>query len=54
LQANDYKVKPALKELQSHLDWRVEHLPIFIDDAQKELLDNGYIYTHGRDKLFRP
>lgn len=19
-----------------------------------ELLDNGYLYTHGRDKLFRP
>jgi len=54
LQANDYKVKPALKELQSHLDWRDKHLPIVIGETQKELINAGYLYTHGRDKFFRP
>mmetsp|Transcript_25423 Transcript_25423/g.25176 ORF Transcript_25423/g.25176 Transcript_25423/m.25176 type:complete len:132 (+) Transcript_25423:309-704(+) len=54
LQANDYKPKLAVKELQQNLTWREEHLPIILTDVQKELIDNGYLYTHGRDKLFRP
>jgi hypothetical protein len=54
LQANDYKVKPAVKELQQHLEWREKYLPIIITPVQKELIDFGYLYTHGRDKIFRP
>jgi len=54
LQANGYKPKTAVKDLQQNIEWRVEHLPIILTDIQKELLDNGYLYTHGRDKFFRP
>ena len=54
LQANDYKTKPALKEIFQHLEWRKENLPIIINDMQKSLIDHGFLYTHGRDKLFRP
>ena len=54
LQANDYKTKPAVQELQSHLVWREKNLPIILNPVRMELLDNGFLYTHGRDKFFRP
>jgi hypothetical protein len=54
LQANHYKVKKASEDLLSHLDWRVNTLPILLTTAQKQFLDEGMFYIHGRDRNFRP
>lgn len=54
LQANHYKVKKAVEDILSHLDWRKTTLPIILTSMQKQFLDEGMFYIHGRDKNFRP
>lgn len=54
LQANHYKVKKTVEDLLAHLDWRKATLPIYLTTVQKQFLDEGLFYIHGRDRLFRP
>lgn len=54
LQGNNYKVKATIDEIKSHLEWRKQNLPIYINEPAKQLLDNGYLYVYGRDRYFRP
>lgn len=53
-QANHYKPNKTVEDLLTHLDWRVETLPIILTDLQKKFLDEGLFYLHGRDKNYRP
>jgi hypothetical protein len=54
LQANHYKVKKAVDDILSHLEWRKTTLPIILTSTQKLFLDEGLFYVHGRDRNYRP
>ncbi|CAI2373781.1 unnamed protein product [Moneuplotes crassus] len=54
LVTNNLKPKNALKNIKSHLEWRKETKPMVLGDIHKKMLDEGYIYIHGRDRSLRP
>ncbi len=38
----------------NHLEWRKTYFPFSITNKASEILNNGFIYVHGRDIYFRP
>jgi len=53
-EAMDWKHEDAMKELEIHLTWRKETLPIVLTDPMANLLESGLYYMYGRDKSLRP
>ena len=49
-----FNYKECLKKLESHLKWYNDPSMHQIDDKSRVLLENGFIYVHGRDKNLRP
>ena len=54
LHSADYNNKKAEEELNLHYNWKLETLPIVLNNVMKDLLDSGLYYVHGRDKSLRP
>ncbi|SBT71374.1 CRAL/TRIO domain-containing protein, putative [Plasmodium malariae] len=53
LQGNEYNFEKCYYDMVRHLEWRKENLPVKYEDV-KDILNNGYIYVHGRDKQMHP
>ena len=55
LQANHFKCKETLKNIQYHLEWRTKNVPLILsNDMSKTLVKEGMTYVFGRDRFFRP
>lgn len=54
LVANHWNYKKTHKNILKTVEWREKVHPVILNDNMKELLDNGYMYIHGRDRHFRP
>ena len=54
LVTNNFKIKDSLKNIMAHLEWRKKIKPMVLNETHKDMLDEGYIYIHGRDKCLRP
>lgn len=54
LQGNHYKIKNTVSNIQAHLEFRRQTLPVILNDNMKTLIDKGLFYMHGRDRWFRP
>ncbi|SCP04604.1 CRAL/TRIO domain-containing protein, putative [Plasmodium ovale] len=50
---NEFNYEKCYGDMVRHLEWRKENLPVNYDDV-KDILNNGYIYVHGRDKQMHP
>nr|SCN60482.1 CRAL/TRIO domain-containing protein, putative [Plasmodium chabaudi adami] len=53
LQGNEFVYDKCYVDILRHLKWREENLPIKREDI-KDIINNGYIYIHGRDKSMHP
>lgn len=51
---NNFKPKDMWKNIEEHLDWISTARPFLINDEVKQLLDDGMMYLHGRDRCLRP
>ena len=49
-----YDPAHTISEINSYLKWKENNLPNVLSKEQMNLLDSGFMYTHGRDKVFRP
>ena len=54
LQATMYKNQKTIELLLNHLEWKKTYFPFTISNKAAEILNNGFIYVHGRDIYFRP
>lgn len=53
LQGNEFVYDKCYVDMLRHLKWRDENLPVNREDI-KDIINNGYIYVHGRDKNMHP
>jgi len=54
LQARAYDYEKTLENLLPHLDFRKIYIPTQLSDKTVEVLNTGFLYSHGRDNRFRP
>ena len=54
LQASNFKVEEAAKNIVAHTEWRKEALPPTMNDKTTQVLQSGLMYQFGRDNRFRP
>jgi len=54
LQATGYNNAKTIEYLIAHFEFRGKTFPIKINDKVIEILNSGFLYSHGRDQRFRP
>lgn len=54
LNSTEYRVQEAFDAIVFHLNWRPENLPVQVNDRSLAILNMGFCYLHGRDKIGRP
>ncbi len=54
LQSYEYNNKTSLDNVKKYIDWVNKTLPIQPSNKVCEILNIGFIYSHGRDNRFRP
>lgn len=54
LQSYEYNNKISLENIIKYIDWVNKTLPIQPSNKICEILNIGFVYTHGRDNRFRP
>lgn len=53
LQGNDWATDRTMQDMEVHLKWRKENLPITRRSVE-DYLDSGFSYIYGRDRCMRP
>jgi hypothetical protein len=54
LQSYEYDYRISLENIIKYIEWRRQTLPIQPSNKICDILNLGFIYTHGRDTRFRP
>lgn len=47
-------MKEGMKELEMHLEFKLNTLPILLTDSMIELIESGLYYNYGRDRSLCP
>lgn len=54
LNGHGFNIKKSFQNIIEHMQWRQELKPIILTQGDRDLLDKGFIYVHGRDRDYRP
>ena len=54
MQATSFKEPDCYKALENYVEWKKANIPPILSDMTAKMINSGFFYIHGRDRMFRP